>query len=276
MTMVGASARAAALGGAATVATGWLAWWLASGTVAHWPGALRTVAVEESFTALVCAAAAAVAGWAALLLARATIALAADAVRGRQVGARGGLTGRLTAGLLLAATLGAAQAGAVSAAPVATAQSVPVARSAGLAEAAPGVAAATSPVPSGSAMPARSGVTTMMGSTADDVGAVEVPVPGWTPTAAARSPRTGTVGEVGLVSTAPGASRPAADEVVVVHAGDTLWDIAARALGERATDQDVAEAWPRWYAANRATIGEDPDLIRPGQQLVAPTEEGDR
>lgn len=261
MTMVETSARAAGLGAAASVAAGWLAWWLASGTLARWPGASATVAVEESFAPLASAAAAAVAAWATLLLARATLVLAGDALCGRAQSARGGLTGRVTASLLLAATLGSAQAATAAAAPPATASVL----------SGPAVAAAASLAPTTSAVPTASS------SAGDDSRAVErVPVPGWTPTAATTTRRTGTVGEVGLVSTAPATARPAADEVIVVRAGDTLWDIAAHALGEQATDQDVAEAWPRWYAANRSTIGDDPDLIRPGQELVAPTEEGER
>ena len=59
--------------------------------------------------------------------------------------------------------------------------------------------------------------------------------------------------------------------VVVVRAGDTLWDIAARHLPTGHTDADVARSWPRWYAANRSVIGPDAGQIRPGQQLVAPT-----
>jgi hypothetical protein len=34
---------------------------------------------------------------------------------------------------------------------------------------------------------------------------------------------------------------------------------------------DIAAAWPRWYAANRAVIGPDPGLIRPGQELMPPS-----
>ena len=52
--------------------------------------------------------------------------------------------------------------------------------------------------------------------------------------------------------------------------GDSLWAIAARHLGPGATDAEVAEEWPRWYAANRAVIGPDPDLVLPGQVLRAP------
>ena len=57
---------------------------------------------------------------------------------------------------------------------------------------------------------------------------------------------------------------------MVVQRGDTLWDIAARSLGPDATDTDVAAEWPRWYAANRDLIGSDPDLLLPGQELLAP------
>ena len=57
---------------------------------------------------------------------------------------------------------------------------------------------------------------------------------------------------------------------VVVRPGDSLWLIAARRLGPTATDGEVAGAWPRWYAANRQLIGDDPELIRPGQRLDPP------
>ncbi len=61
-----------------------------------------------------------------------------------------------------------------------------------------------------------------------------------------------------------------ASHPVTVRAGDSLWLIAARSLGPRATDQQVAAAWPRWFAANRAVIGADPALLRPGQVLRPP------
>ena len=64
---------------------------------------------------------------------------------------------------------------------------------------------------------------------------------------------------------------PEPDAVVVVGPGDSLWSIAAAALGPAAGPADVAAAWPRWWRANRDVIGSDPTLIRPGQQLVAPT-----
>ncbi|MBN0041007.1 LysM peptidoglycan-binding domain-containing protein [Cellulosimicrobium cellulans] len=58
-------------------------------------------------------------------------------------------------------------------------------------------------------------------------------------------------------------------EVVVVR-GDSLWSIAARHLPDGASDAQVAHAVQRWYAANVGVIGDDPDLVRPGQVLVAP------
>lgn len=67
-----------------------------------------------------------------------------------------------------------------------------------------------------------------------------------------------------------------APQGVVVHRGDTLWAIAARDLGPDATDAEVAGHWPRWYAANRAVIGPDPDLLLPGQVLRRPSQEVSR
>ncbi len=60
---------------------------------------------------------------------------------------------------------------------------------------------------------------------------------------------------------------PRASATVVVRPGDTLWGIAARHLGPRASTASVAAAWPRWYRANAAAVGADPHLIRPGLRL---------
>ena len=57
---------------------------------------------------------------------------------------------------------------------------------------------------------------------------------------------------------------------MTVRRGDTLWDLAARGLGPAASDAEIAAEWPRWYAANRDVVGADPDLLLPGQQLLAP------
>lgn len=60
------------------------------------------------------------------------------------------------------------------------------------------------------------------------------------------------------------------DGVIVVASGDSLWAIAGDRLGPRASDPVIATAVQEWYAANRAVIGPDPDLIHPGQQLTPP------
>jgi len=59
--------------------------------------------------------------------------------------------------------------------------------------------------------------------------------------------------------------------VVVVRPGDCIWLIAARRLGPTATTGDIAAESGRWYGANAPVVGPDPDLIRPGQVLIAPT-----
>jgi nucleoid-associated protein YgaU len=58
--------------------------------------------------------------------------------------------------------------------------------------------------------------------------------------------------------------------VVVVGRGDSLWRIAHRILPVGASDAAVAEAVRTLYAANRAVIGADPDLVRPGERLTVP------
>ncbi|WP_020142996.1 LysM peptidoglycan-binding domain-containing protein [Terracoccus sp. 273MFTsu3.1] len=67
--------------------------------------------------------------------------------------------------------------------------------------------------------------------------------------------------------------RPAASahDLVTVRRGDSLWTIAARHLGPDASDAQISREWPRWYAANREVVGDDPDLIIPGVQLRPPS-----
>jgi hypothetical protein len=67
-----------------------------------------------------------------------------------------------------------------------------------------------------------------------------------------------------------GQGPPESPADITVLAGDTLWDIAARDLGPAASDVDVALHWPRWYQANKAEIGENPDVLLPGQILKPP------
>lgn len=54
----------------------------------------------------------------------------------------------------------------------------------------------------------------------------------------------------------------------VVRPGDSLWSIA-RAHPDDATD--VEERWRAIWRANRDVVGDDPDLILPGQALRLPT-----
>ena len=100
------------------------------------------------------------------------------------------------------------------------------------------------------------------------------------PTMAARGASTGPEVLTGLrlperVGVQPIArARPAPhhDTVLVVAEGDTLWSLAADRLGPDATADEIADAWPRLYAANRDVVGPDPSHIEPGQRLVLPTE----
>jgi len=60
----------------------------------------------------------------------------------------------------------------------------------------------------------------------------------------------------------------------VVEPGDSLWRIAAHILrsggdGEP-SNADIARFWPAIYDTNRALIGDNPNLIFPGQRLVIP------
>lgn len=72
-------------------------------------------------------------------------------------------------------------------------------------------------------------------------------------------------------------SAPTADTVVaghggtyVVQRGDSLWHITRQLLGDGATTEQIAKAWPGLYEANRAVIGGNPSLIFSGQVLHIP------
>ena len=112
-------------------------------------------------------------------------------------------------------------------------------------------------------------------------GLTPLPEPGWAP------PRSGPADrghgwvpgppavraqpDVRVLSPAP-RQRPRAPEPdeVVVRRGDSLWSVAARHLGPDASEAEIARAWPAWFEANRAVIGDDPDLLLPGQVLRPP------
>lgn len=72
-------------------------------------------------------------------------------------------------------------------------------------------------------------------------------------------------------ATGGGPSGAPVDALVVrVRPGDSLWAIAARALGPGASAAQVTSYWHRIHAANAAVIGNDPDLLLPDQHLRLP------
>jgi hypothetical protein len=100
--------------------------------------------------------------------------------------------------------------------------------------------------------------------------ATAIPSPSWP----VDPPRPATVSapnwpSVPAQSEPPQRRRTPADEIRV-RTGDSLWLIAAHRLGPHASPAHIAHEWPRWYAANRAEIGPDAELIHPGQVLHAP------
>lgn len=81
--------------------------------------------------------------------------------------------------------------------------------------------------------------------------------------AAAGSPTTGS---------GPHGSASAPVRTVVVHRGDSLWSISDGLLGPGASDPaEIAATWPLLHETNRGVIGDDPDQLRPGQELTVPT-----
>jgi nucleoid-associated protein YgaU len=73
-----------------------------------------------------------------------------------------------------------------------------------------------------------------------------------------------------LVTPTPAAPEPGP---VVVRRGDTLWAIAAGALGPGPGNAATARACARWHSTNRDVIGPDADLIHPGQRLTPPKDQ---
>ena len=150
-----------------------------------------------------------------------------------------------------------------------------------LAIAAPASAAPTNVVPAKTSL-ARSAPTAdssiVAAASTGEVGtpasAPSLPAPGWVPSPPPRPPASGDSGPGALVElVSSGAVRRDAGadvDELVVRRGDTLWAIAARALGPGASDADVAAEWPRWWQRNKPAIGENPDLLIPGTRLTAP------
>lgn len=146
----------------------------------------------------------------------------------------------------------------------------------GLAAAPAGAAVhAAHPQPSGSQVQAlatadsTSTAPTRTDPARTDTSTQELPEPGWHPARPPTPPKTASPADPLLVRTPRAAATT--QEQVVVRRGDTLWDLASRHLGPAASDAEIAASWPRWYEANAATIGADPDLLLPGQVLRPPS-----
>lgn len=120
------------------------------------------------------------------------------------------------------------------------------------------------------------------------------PAPGVDPTAAPAAAPAAPVDTVPVAPTGPSTLVPRASDQdpssppgppsvrlagttgdpVVVQPGDSLWALAThelRAQGITPTTAAVAARWPVWWSANRAVIGADPDLLRPGTALTPPS-----
>lgn len=152
-----------------------------------------------------------------------------------------------------------------------------------LAVAAPASAAPASAIPAMTSMagsaPAAVSLTSVAASTAEvgtPASAPSLPAPGWVPSPPPRPAASGDRGPgalVELVSSGPVRRDAGADadaDELVVRRGDTLWAIAARALGPGASAAEIAAEWPRWWQRNKPAIGENPDLLIPGTRLTAP------
>ena len=75
-------------------------------------------------------------------------------------------------------------------------------------------------------------------------------------------------GQSTTARTPPGFAPPSAPpaktgQTYTVKSGDTLWAIAKKHLGS-------GNRWPEIYDKNRSVIGDNPDLIKPGQVLTIP------
>jgi nucleoid-associated protein YgaU len=86
----------------------------------------------------------------------------------------------------------------------------------------------------------------------------QAPKPAGAPAAKPGAPASGGPQAVPVSQPAGGAGQS-----YTVQKGDSLSKIAKKHLGD-------ANAWKKIYEANRATIGDDPDLIKPGQKLQIP------
>lgn len=187
-----------------------------------------------------------------LWLALATTAASTDIARALRAGYQpgeprqsgSGATGRRHVAALLLALTGA---GALGSLPSATASASPLPPR--TTQSAPITSAMDVPVPTTPPAPPTT----------------DIPQPGWvTPAPSPTSQRCAAGAR--LIAGCP-SREDAAD--VVVHRGDSLWSLISRHLHTH-DPVVIAAALPHWYAANRAVIGPDPDVLRVGQRLHIP------
>lgn len=63
---------------------------------------------------------------------------------------------------------------------------------------------------------------------------------------------------------------PTSSNEHVVLRGESLWDIARQQLGPHASDASTLEYTVQLHQVNRTVIGDNPDIILPGQKLLLP------
>lgn len=265
--------RAALLGGLGVAALLVAAGVCTAAVIRSWRTAIAagTVEIDQVVPSLALAVLVGCLAWSAILLAAAVIDLANRRGQVDPGSPRTGVRGERAPGATLTmrvalALLTLTAVGATTATSTSTAQTVVAASydEAGVdrAETTPPVPTFGRPQP-----PARAADTPEPIRTTDSRSEAECagPQPGWT------------AGPPGLQSGAArdqarllGACAPQEQGSVVVHRGDTLWDLVARQLGPDADSEQIARAWPQWYVHNRAVIGDDPDLILPGTILTRP------
>ncbi len=243
------------------VSSGTVSWCLTRVASTGWPrtSSAGPASVDEVIRAALAWAGAALTGWLTLTVLVALVA-AAPGVVGAVFQRLARLLTPQLARRVLSLTLGASIGTVALPAPVAVATSTADAggRQQGV------------PPPPTPGYSAGSQAATTKVTRGDDVGsAPAAPRPGWVPDrpTAAIQPHHARLLEPALRPTST------TSDTVTVRRGDTLWSIAAAHLGSGATDAEVAAEWPRWYEANRAVIGDDPDVVAPGQQLQAPLAE---
>ncbi|WP_432499201.1 LysM peptidoglycan-binding domain-containing protein [Kineococcus gypseus] len=94
------------------------------------------------------------------------------------------------------------------------------------------------------------------------------PDPAWAPPVPAPVPELPRAELPGGTRTAPPGRDAGAG--LVVQRGDSLWSLAQARSGAGASTAEVLHEQQRLYAANADVIGDDPDLLLPGQVLRLP------